>query len=319
MSTLLVTLLMSLAVGTLTAAATAVRSANRMWLRHWAERQIAGEAELVAVPLDRPRDYLLAAGTGIAAIVFALGAILAFRESGLDVIRHLVTAAVALLLFGQVVPRAIARHRAGALLSGLAPLLRALHLLLGPILAFAARLVRRVAPGPSSTGDTDTGDPLVDLLRDAEAEGIGAAAESEIISGVAEFSEKRVRDVMTPRERVVAVRAAAAPTDVVQTVIRSNYTRIPVLSGADERVVGVLHAFDVLADPGNPLATLRKAEVAAPEEPCGAVMRRMLRDHRHLGVVLDGGRLIGIVTLEDLVEELVGDIHDEHDEPGVPA
>lgn len=319
MSSFVVTLLMTIAVGVMTAAATGVRSVSRIWLRHWAERQVAAATEQAAVPLERPHDYLLAAGTGIAAVVFALGSLLAYRESGFDVLRHLLVAAIALLLLGQVIPRAVARRWAGSLLPALTPLLRALHLLLGPILAFAARLVRRLRPVPAAAAPPDAGDPLEDLLREAEAEGIGAAGESEIISGVAEFSEKRVRDVMTPRERVLAVRVSATPHDAVEAVIRSNYTRIPVLADRDDHVVGVLHAFDVLAATGDPLATLRQAEVVAPEEPCATVMRRMLRDHRHLGVVVEGGRLTGIVTLEDLVEELVGDIHDEHDEPGGPS
>jgi len=318
-SSLLLTLLLTLAIGTITAAATSVRSVSRIWLRHWAERQAAGATEQAPVPLERPRDYLLAAGTGIAALVFALGAVLALRETGLDVLRQLLAAAVALLLLGQVIPRSIARRWAGALLPVLGPLLRGVHLLFGPILAFATRVVRRVAPVPIHASAADASDPLEDLLREAEAEGIGAAAESEIISGVAEFSEKRVRDVMTPRDRVVTVTAGTAPREIVQAVIHSNYTRIPVLSEAGGHVLGVLHAFDVLVAPSNPLATLRKAEVAAPDEPCGAVMRRMLRDRRHLGVVVEGEQLIGIVTLEDLVEELVGDIHDEHDEPGAAA
>ncbi|MEA3246950.1 MAG: CNNM domain-containing protein, partial [Gemmatimonadota bacterium] len=167
MNTLFVTLLMTSAVGAMTAAATSVRSASRIWLRHWAERQVAGATDQAAVTLDRPHAYLLAAGTGIAALVFALGALLALRESGLDVIRHLLIAAVALLLLGQVVPRAIARRWAATLLPALTPVLRALHLLLGPILGFAARLVRRMQPAPASSGVPDAADPLEDLLRDA--------------------------------------------------------------------------------------------------------------------------------------------------------
>ena len=317
MSTTALTLLFAGLVGCMTAAATSVRSVSWIWLRHWAERQMAGDTDQAAPALGRPHRLLLAAGTGIAAVVFALGALLAFREERADVVRELAIAAVLLLFVGQLVPRAIARRWAAALIPLFMPLLRALDALFGPILAFAARAVRPLirperelpAPGPA--------DPLEDLLREAELEGLGEAAESEIISAAVEFGEKRVADVMTPRDKVTSVTTTMPAADIAQIVAQSKYTRIPVLGSAGGEVLGVVHAFDVLVHPGDPLATLRGAAAADASETCGAVMRRMLRDHRHLAVVqATGGEVVGIVTLEDLVEELVGDIRDEHDEPG---
>jgi putative hemolysin len=204
------------------------------------------------------------------------------------------------------------------MLPALTPVLRVLDALFGPILAFSSRVARRVAPAASAAVPAEP-DALEDLLREAEAEGIGEVGESEIISGVVEFGEKRVHHVMTPRDRVTFVTTDAAAADVAATVAKSNYTRIPVFERDLGRVAGVLHAFDVLVNPSNPLGTMRAVAVAAPDEPCSALMRRMLRDHRHMAVVQDGTRVTGIVTLEDLVEELVGDIQDEHDEPGPAA
>ncbi len=316
MSALVLIALLSLAVGAVTAAATALRSASRFWLRQLADAALPGGTPDGMSGADRSQRLSVAAGTAIAGAAFTLGAVLVFRGDAPGIYRDLTLAAAALLLLGQVLPRLVARRWAVTLLPALTPLLRALHVMLGPILSFSGRLAARV-PEAARSGTEPEMDSLEDILRDAEAEGVGAADESEIISGVAEFGDKRVRDVMTPRERVVSVLASASPAEVASAVVQSNYTRIPVLSDGGDHVTGVLHAFDVLATPSNPLATLRQAEVAAPEEPCSAVMRRMLRDHRHLGAVMDGGRLVGIVTLEDLVEELVGDIRDEHDEPGL--
>lgn len=317
MSTGTLVLLFALLVGCMTAAATSVRSVSRIWLRHWAERQIAGDTDQAAPALGRPHRYLLAAGTGIAALVFALGAVIAFREERSALIGELGVAAVLLLAVGQLVPRAIARRWATTLIPVLMPLLRVLDALFGPILAFASRVVRPLvrpedaAPAPAPT------DPLEDLLREAELEGLGEAAESEIISGVVEFGETRVADVMTPRAKVTSVAPSMAADEVAQTVAQSKYTRIPVIGPGANEVAGVVHAFDVLAHPSEPLATLRATATARAEESCAVVMRRMLRDHRHLAVVRSAGdEIAGIVTLEDLVEELVGEIRDEHDEPG---
>lgn len=314
MSTLVVVTLLILTVTIMTAAATAVRSASRIWLRHWAERQITGTPEPPGPAARRPQELLLAAGTGIAAVVFSIGAVLALREDGVALIQYLGAAMVMLLLVGQVIPRAIASRWAGSLLPFVVPVLRVLDAAFGPLLAFAALLARRaLSRGRPAPPEAPT-DALEDLLREAEAEGIGEAGESEIISGVVEFGEKRVRDVMTPLARVASVSRGMDAAAVAQVVAESRYTRIPVLDG-DQDVVGVLHAFDVLVHPRDPLASVRPAATAQADELCSAAMRRMLRDRTHLAVVRDAERLAGIVTLEDLVEELVGDIHDEHDEP----
>lgn len=318
MSTIALVSLLALVVAVMTAAATAVRSASRIWLRHWAERQIAGADETPGDGARRPQELLLAAGTGIAAVAFAIGAVLALREDGVMLVRSLAVAVLLVLVIGQILPRALAGRWAGGLLPVLLPVLRVLDLAVGPILAFAARSARRALRGRAERPPEAPTDPLEDLLREAEAEGIGEASESEIISGVVEFGEKRIRDVMTPRARVASVIPTMAPADVAQVVADSRYTRIPVLT-AEGELTGVLHAFDVLVHPANPLENIRPAATVQADELCGPVMRRMLRDRRHLAVVRDGDQLAGIVTLEDLVEELVGDIHDEHDEPQAGA
>ena len=317
MGTSTVSLLFGLAVGLMTAAATSVRTVSWIWLRHWAERQIAGDTDQAAPALGRPHRYLLAAGTGIAAAVFSLGATLAFREDDWALVEALAAATLLLLVLGQLVPRAIARRSATTLIPALMPLLRVLDVLFGPILAFAARAVRPLVVGAVQARVPEPTDPLEDLLREAEAEGLGEAAESEIISGVVEFGEKRVGDVMTPRARVTSVAPDAAARDIAHVVAASQYTRVPVLGPGPGDAAGIVHAFDVLLHPEDPLRHLRPCALATVDDSCGVVMRRMMREHRHLAVVRDAaGAIVGIVTLEDLVEELVGDIRDEHDEPG---
>lgn len=320
MSTTTVTIVFALLVGSMTAAASSVRSVSWIWLRHWAERQISGGTEENTPPLNRPHQYLLAAGTGIASVVFALGAVLAFREDRTNLVRELTVAAVLLLLVGQLIPRAIARRWATSLIPVLMPLLKLLDALFGPILGFAGRLVRPLVGPAHGAPVEDPSDPLEDLLREAEMEGFGEAGESEIISGVVEFGEKRAADVMTPREKVTTVTGAMPAAEISQIVAQSKYTRIPVLGAGIGEIAGIVHAFDVLVHPDRPLATLRQVSTATVDETCGVVMRRMLRERRHLAVVRSAsGDMAGIVTLEDLVEELVGEIRDEHDEPGISA
>jgi len=226
----------------------------------------------------------------------------------------MLTAALLLLVDGQLVPRAIARRWPAQTLAVLLPPLQVVERATAPLVAFASRLVahrRPVAPEPTAQEAVD------DLLREGEIEGVGAAGERAIISGVLEFGTRRVRDVMTRRADVVAVDRALPGPQAAAVVAQAQFSRVPVYEGTVDHVVGLVTSWDVIARPATPLATLRPVAVATPEELCQSLMRRMLRERRHLAVVQGGaGETLGIVTLEDLVEEVVGEIQDEHDEVG---
>lgn len=315
MSSLMTSLLLVAVVGVLTGAATALRSVSRIWLRHWAEQRLAG-AGTAALYLERPQRLLLAAGTGIAGTVFALGAVLGLHD-GDDLpalARALAVAIVLLLLVGQLLPRAIAKRWPSETLPLLLPLLRVVERLSSPLASAALRVVEGwrgtpVAATPSAA------ESLEDLLREGEIEGVGAASERAIISGVAEFGAKRVREVMTPRAEVVGVERGAAPDEVARVVSQSKFSRIPVYARTIDAVEGMLTSWDVIAHPEAPLRALRPVAVAVPDEPCHLLMGRMLRERRHLAIVRGpAGETLGLVTLEDLVEEFVGDIQDEHDD-----
>jgi CBS domain containing-hemolysin-like protein len=122
--------------------------------------------------------------------------------------------------------------------------------------------------------------------------------------------------VMTARSEVVAVERRVPASEIIRLVAQSKYSRIPVYDGDIDHVAGIIHSFDILAHPDAPVTALRKMSSVAPETPCHDVMKRMLRERVHLAIVRGtDGITLGLVTLEDLVEELVGEISDEHDEP----
>lgn len=318
MSAFLVTLPFVLVVAVLTAGATALRSVSRLWLRHWAEQRLAGAAT-AALYLERPHRVLLAAGTGIAGTVFALGAVVGSHVGAgpLVVLNGVLWAALLLLVVGQLVPRALARRWPSEALALLWPPLRLADRVTAPFAIVATRLVarfvaRRAGPAPTAPSPQEA---LEDLLREGEVEGLGAPEERAIITGVVEFGARRVAGAMTARAEIVAVERGAAAGEVARLVAQSKFSRLPVFSGALDQVVGMVTSWDVIARPEAPLARLRPVAFATPEEACQSLMRRMLRDRRHLAIVQGpAGETLGLVTLEDLVEEVVGDIHDEHDE-----
>ncbi len=320
MTPILVLAITVLFVATLTAAATSVRTVSRIWLRHWVERQLSGSASIAARYLERPQRLILVAGTSIAVTVFIAGAILGAvaGHSSLARARAVILYAVALFAFGQLIPRAVARRWSTPLLPALLPVLRVFDTAFRPILALVRRLTGERAHALQPAGADVTG--LEELLREGELEGVGDREEFAIISGVVQFRDKVVREVMTPREKIFALDAALAPKEQARRIAAAGYSRVPVYRGSLDNIIGISHAFDVLRsapdEAENEPLPLRPVTKLAPDARCHDSLFRMLRERQHLAVVFDGsGSMIGVVTLEDLIEELVGDIRDEHDEP----
>jgi putative hemolysin len=307
-------------VAWLTAGGMTVRTVSRIWLRHWAEQRLRGSSAAMTY-LERPQRLLTAASAGVSVTVVLAGLLLGAGHTG----RHL-RFSVALLLYalvllglGQILPRVIARRWPSELVPLVMPVLRVAEWVAAPVLALG-RAVARTVRSPDAARERDDRDPLQDLLREGELEGVGEREEIAIITGVVEFGEKITRDVMTPRAEIFALPVDASPREIALGVAQSGYSRVPLHRGTVDDIVGMVHAFDVLKAAGERPPAVRPVASSAPDTPCTDLLFQMLRARRHLAVVRDvTGRTIGLVTLEDLLEELVGDIRDEYDEPETPA
>jgi putative hemolysin len=306
-------------VACLTAAGTAVRSVSRIWLRHWVEHRLGGSPVATAY-LERPQRLLLASGAGVALTVFCGGAILGAEHLGARgrpwwaLALRVAFGALLVLLVGQTLPRALARRWSARLIPVLIPTLRLVDFLLAPVRWLTQALVhpieRRVVDP-----EVEARDNIEELLREGELEGVGGRDEIAIITGVVQFGEKTAADVMTPRDQVFAIDVDTPADELARRVAQAEYSRIPLYRGTLDHVVGMVHAFDVLKAEGGPVAPRPVAETPAAR-PCNDLLFYMLRSRLHLAVVRDEqGATAGIVSLEDLLEELVGDIRDEHDEP----
>lgn len=315
---LVLLLLALLLVACLTAGGMAVRSVSRIWLRHWAEQQLRGSMA-AEVYLSRPHDLLAGVGTGVATVLVLSGMLIATDAPDASVVWKAAGFAALAILVGQLFARAIARRWPTAIAPAVLPLLRSAQLLARPANAIADLVLRPMRRGHRPPAASTTGESIQDLLREGELEGVGEREEIAIISGVVQFGAKRVAAVMTPRSEVFAIDASTSPRVMATAVAQSRYSRIPVFRDGLDNVVGMIHAFDIItAGPDEP-PNIRPISFAAPDAPCNDLLFRMLRDRQHLAIVRDGGnRTIGLVTLEDLLEELVGDIRDEHDEPEAP-
>lgn len=302
-------------VAWLTAGGMAVRSVSRIWLRHWAERQLRG-ATAAATYLERPQRLLVASSAGVAITLLLAGIRLGTADTGTKLFARVVVYAGVTLLVGQMIPRAIARRWATVLVPVLLPVLRAAEVVAAPIVSLGRACARPFERRQAAAASNEERDPIQDLLREGELEGVGERDEIAIISGVVEFGEKVVRDVMTPRDEIFALDESTEPHGLALLIAQSAYSRIPVFRGSVDHIVGMVHAFDVLKARGERVTTWRPVAFAPPDAPCNELLFRMLRERLHLAIVRDEtGWTLGLVTLEDLLEELVGDIRDEHDEP----
>ena len=302
-----------LGIAWLTAAATAVRFVSRIWLRHWVEQKLSGAMTPEAV-LDRPQRLILSAGAGVSALALLGGTLIAAaRPVPRDAAIGLAIFAIVVVVLGQVIPRAIARRWPAALVPIVLPVLRGVDLMVWPVRWMARPIARRLG---SPRTASEPAESIEDVLREGQLEGLGDQGEIAIITGVVHFGDKVVANVMTPRQDIFAFDASTPVPEQARMIASSGYSRVPVYRGTIDTVVGMIHAFDVLKLGSDEAPPLRTVEITSASAPCNELLFRMLRSGRHLAIVQDDNRTtLGLVTLEDLLEELVGDIRDEHDEP----
>lgn len=225
-----------------------------------------------------------------------------------------------ILVFAEILPKMAARRHADAIAPVVALPVRAAMLLLGPAVAVASGLSRAMVGSLRRGGGRHpfvTKEELRALLL-AERRAALDPEEARLISRLLAMAGARVREVMTPLPDVVAVEASATAGDAVEKVRRHGYSRLPVFQDRTDNVVGVVHTMDLLdAAPGSPIQPLVRRPFYVPE---AGKVEQLLDEFRRRGhemavVVDEYGAAAGIVTMEDVLEELVGDILDEFDRP----
>ncbi len=232
------------------------------------------------------------------------------------------------VVIGELVPKGIALgHREGTALA-VAPLVRAFFVVFWPliwILERSTELVLRVLglepPGAEESVYSEA--ELRMLVSQSTQRGEIEQGEQEMLYKVFDFADKEASDVMVPRPEVVALSIDLPPEECLEAVMESPYTRYPVYRGSLDNVVGILHVRDLFAalrDRGMHEVKvedlIRPAHIVPETKDLAALLAEFRRTNQHMAIVVDEyGDMEGIVTLEDLLEEIVGDIEDEFDLP----
>jgi putative hemolysin len=283
-------------------AGAALISVSRAELTRAVARRLRGAAPSLEW-LAQVDNYLTAASATTSLGVLLIGAAVPGLLAGSAPSRALIVLALLsvpiVLLAAYLVPRWLTQPRAAGVAERVIPVLRPWSRVLGLLL-----------PARTATRPND----LRSIWREGAAVGLRADDELVLVGGVMAFSVRPVREVMTPRTDIVAIDEHAALEDIRLVFAQSGYSRIPVFRGTLDEIIGMLHAFDLFKlQPGDPLP-VRPVAVTPASRSCGDLLLDMQRERRHLAVVLDEfGGTLGIATLEDLLEELVGEIFDEHD------
>ncbi len=163
---------------------------------------------------------------------------------------------------------------------------------------------------------------LVGLLRDAEERDLLEPEALTMIEGVLHVSEMRVRDIMIPRSQIVVIKEEAGLADIIPIAVNSSHSRFPVISENQDEVVGILLAKDLLQfafnaeDKKFSLEQIIREPMLVPESKrLDSLLRQFRTNHNHMAIVVDEyGGTAGLVTIEDVLEQIVGEIEDEHDD-----
>ena len=230
------------------------------------------------------------------------------------------------IVLGELIPKAIALvHPEAVSRWAIGPLFGFAWIMAGPIALLngtSNRLLHlaRITP-PGERDRLHSPEELRLLVEQSEVGGTLERQDARLLEGVFEFTEKVAQDVMTPRTRMVALESDLTVEEAADEVARARRSRYPVYTGTIDDVVGVVHAKDILtairSSPGVKVAAVMRPPIFVPgTREVEDVLADMKRLKAHLAVVLDEyGGTAGIVTMEDLLEEIVGDIFDEYDRP----
>lgn len=227
------------------------------------------------------------------------------------------------LIVGELVPKRLALQNAEGVAAAVAPLMYWLARLASPIvsfLTFSTELVLRLL-GRSNVAETPvTEDDIMALVREGAAEGTVAASEQAVIHNVFKFSDRAVRSLMTPRTQIAALNIETPPEEALKFITEAGYSRIPVYERSLDHVIGILYVKDLLAAWGHPgaldlRALLRPPTYVLESQRAAQAFQHLKQSRNALAIVLDEyGQVAGVVSMEDMLEELVGDISDEYDE-----
>lgn len=306
---------------------TALMSLSRIRLRHMVEEEVPG-AELVE-KLTQDTNRLLGAiliGNNIVNIgASAMATVLAtniFGSSGVGIATGIIT--VLVLIFGEITPKSIAKQKAEAVALRVARPIELVVIVFKPLvyifIAISSFFIRIFGGDPNESKSFITQEELKTMVGVSEEEGVLENDEKEMIFNVFDFAELQVKDIMVQRVDIVSVDEESSYDEVMDIIKNEQFSRIPVYNQTIDNIIGVLNIKDLatienLREGFNISKYIRVPFYTFEFKKIIELFKEMKKTRNHIAIVLDEyGGTVGLVTIEDLLEEIVGEIEDEYDE-----
>ena len=224
------------------------------------------------------------------------------------------------LVLGELVPKRIAMQKPMQIARVAAPVVSALSVLMRPVIWFLSvsvtGVLRLFGLKNQARSDIVTEEDIRMMLDESEEEGLIESAEGEMIDNVFEFNNIQIYDVMTHRVDVKSINVEDSREEITELIRTTGFSRFPVYEDDQDNIIGVLYVKDFFLNQDTSLRQLLKEPIFVPDSMiCDDLFRKLQKEHTHFAIVTDEyGSFLGIITMEDLIEEIVGNIYDEYDE-----
>ena len=312
------------------ASETALSSVNRIRLKNMADNGSKGAARTLNIlkKYDKALTTILIGNNIVNIATSSIATILAIKLVGEQYgsIAATVATTLVVLIFGEVMPKSLAKDFAESVCIGISGIISFLMIIFTPFSALFILMkngIARLCRKKESVSVTE--EELIAIIDEIEDEGVLEQQESNLVRSALRFDEITVDEIITPRVRITAVDITDSAKDVREKFLREEYSRMPVYEKNLDNIVGIINekdfikAYEQHRDELTVRELIQETIYLPSTVKISEVMRQMQKKKCHMSVVLDQhGGTLGIVTLEDLLEELVGEIWDESDEVKSP-
>lgn len=308
---------------------TAILSANRFKLEYL-ERRGDKKASLLKHLRMKPDHFLATVLVGNTLVNAAVASLATYvfgatlGNTAEAIFLATATATLFLLIFSEITPKTFASHYPERVGYMLVHPIRGVMWLLTPFVLIVTRIARGIlrlfGQDPAAISDKLSEEEFRSILKSGAEESGLAQTRRRMLASILEMSNKTLKDVMIPRTMVTMVDGSASDDTVLETIVQSGFSRVPVYVGHDDNVIGIAHAKDLLGllergERPDVKKILRRPFFIPASAQIETALNEFQRARVHMGVVVDEyGGVEGVVTLEDLLEEIVGEIQDESDE-----